>query len=206
MKVPALSIYSSLASLLPTSGDRIVKVNGGSIIGKAYGEVIALIQQRWVEWAGPATESPPPANALPLPQQWRVSRALCDAKGRGHPPAGKTSALPVQRHCPQRFDLFCMFSSLKHPPCTSNVTWLGSTQTCGGLWVAMSHQGSLFRAESGQSSLSSLSSCWRGLVLAVMSPSSLWPITQSPSALQALCREEASARSRETRSPPPRCP
>lgn len=32
-----------------TSGDRLVKVNGGSIIGKAYAEVISLIQQRWVE-------------------------------------------------------------------------------------------------------------------------------------------------------------
>lgn len=41
---------SPLTSLLfYTSGDRIVKVNGGSIVGKAYGEVIALIQQRWVE-------------------------------------------------------------------------------------------------------------------------------------------------------------
>lgn len=30
------------------SGDRLVKVNGASIIGKAYCEVISLIQERWV--------------------------------------------------------------------------------------------------------------------------------------------------------------
>lgn len=29
------------------SGDRLVKVNGASIIGKAYCEVISLIQERW---------------------------------------------------------------------------------------------------------------------------------------------------------------
>lgn len=43
--------------------------------------------------AGPALITP--ANALPLPQQWGVSGALRDAKGRGHFTAGETSAFPV---------------------------------------------------------------------------------------------------------------
>lgn len=42
---------STLASLFyNTLGDRLVKVNGASIIGKAYSEVISLIQERLVEW------------------------------------------------------------------------------------------------------------------------------------------------------------
>lgn len=42
---------STLASLFcNTLGDRLVKVNGASIIGKAYCEVISLIQERLVEW------------------------------------------------------------------------------------------------------------------------------------------------------------
>lgn len=94
------TLLHSTSLLSYASGDRIVKVNGGSIVGKAYGEVIALIQQRWVERnrPGPARPCPAlinPANALPLPQQRGVSRALRDAKGRGHFTAGETSAFPV---------------------------------------------------------------------------------------------------------------
>lgn len=33
------------------SGDRIVKVNGQSIIGKTYSQVIALIQNRYRSWS-----------------------------------------------------------------------------------------------------------------------------------------------------------
>lgn len=42
---------STLASLFYNKlGDRLVKVNGASIIGKPYCEVISLIQERLVEW------------------------------------------------------------------------------------------------------------------------------------------------------------
>lgn len=46
-----LLAFSTLTSLFYNSlGDRLVKVNGASIIGKAYCEVITLIQERLVEW------------------------------------------------------------------------------------------------------------------------------------------------------------
>lgn len=45
-----LQHFITVASLLfHTIGDRLVKVNGASIIGKAYCEVISLIQERSVE-------------------------------------------------------------------------------------------------------------------------------------------------------------
>lgn len=48
MHCPAYILESLTLTTLfvNTSGDRLVKVNGASIIGKAYGEVISLIQER----------------------------------------------------------------------------------------------------------------------------------------------------------------
>lgn len=49
---------SSLAYLFYNKlGDRLVKVNGASIIGKPYCEVISLIQERLVEWKNISHES-----------------------------------------------------------------------------------------------------------------------------------------------------
>lgn len=68
------------------SGDRLVKVNGASIIGKAYCEVITLIQDRWdlpemfiVDYFGHLVYFSLFESSL-FPQQWWLSWTLCDAK------------------------------------------------------------------------------------------------------------------------------
>ncbi|KAG9340100.1 hypothetical protein JZ751_022023 [Albula glossodonta] len=44
--LPAVQTAELMSALLSSAGDRIVKVNGESIIGKTYSQVIALIQNR----------------------------------------------------------------------------------------------------------------------------------------------------------------
>lgn len=44
--VPTSRTLGVTISFPPSAGDRLVKVNGESIIGKTYSQVIALIQNR----------------------------------------------------------------------------------------------------------------------------------------------------------------
>lgn len=60
-------IVATSLTVVPPAGDRIVKVNGESIIGRTYSQVIALIQNRYGTWAHLESTSPcwPPLQTGP---------------------------------------------------------------------------------------------------------------------------------------------